>query len=101
MQIDTIPPTIYFSTLKHHTQNPDSTALVDATSIILGLAVFGQWCGLLRFLSYFETYNMLLITLKVSLPSVLRFGVCVGILYISFLLLGWLVLGPYHPKVVV
>ncbi len=74
---------------------------MDATSIILGLAVFGQWCGLLRFLSYFETYNVLLITLKVAMPSVLRFGVCVGILYISFLLLGWLVLGPYHPKVVI
>ncbi len=42
---------------------------------------------------------MLLITLKVALPSVLRFAVCVGILYVSFLLLGWLVLGPYHPKV--
>ncbi len=82
-----------------HTQNPDSTDLVDITSIILGLAVFGQWCGILRFLRYMETYNILLITLKVAMPSVLRFGVCVGILYISFLLLGWLVLGPYHPKV--
>ena len=80
-------------------QNLDSIELVDATSIILGLAVFGQWCGILRFLSYFDKYNILLITLKLSMPSVLRFGVCAGVLYISFLLLGWLVLGPYHPKV--
>ena len=75
-------------------------SLVDATSIILGLAVFGQWCGLLRFLSYFDKYNILLITLRLALPSVMRFAVCAGILYISFLLCGWLVFGPYHPKVV-
>ena len=74
--------------------------LVDATSIILGLAVFGQWCGLLRFLSYFDKYNMLLITLRLALPSVMRFIICAGILYISFLLCGWLVLGPYNPKVI-
>ena len=42
---------------------------------------------------------MLLLTLRISLPSVVRFMVCAGILYIAFLLLGWLVLGPYHPKV--
>ena len=82
-----------------HLQNPDSIELVDATSIILGLAVFGQWCGLLRFLSYFDKYNMLLITLRLAMPSVMRFGVCVFILYLSYLLLGWLVLGAYHPKV--
>ncbi len=83
-----------------YTQNPDSIVLVDITSIMIGLAAFGQWCGLLRFLSYFDKYNMLLITLRLAMPSVVRFGVCAGILYISFLLLGWLVLGPYHPKVV-
>lgn len=77
----------------------DSIELVDSTSIIIGLAVFGQWCGLLRFLSYFDKYNMLLITLRLSMPSVIRFVICTGILYIAFLLCGWLVLGPYHPKV--
>ncbi len=52
-----------------------------------------------RFLSYFDKYNILLITLRVALPSVMRFIVCAGILYVAFLLCGWLVLGPYHPKV--
>lgn len=61
--------------------------------------MFGQWSGLLRFLSYFDKYNMLLITLRLSLPTVFRFVICTGILYIAFLLCGWLVLGPYHPKV--
>ena len=72
--------------------------MVDLTSIVVGLAAFGQWCGLLRFLSYLDKYNMLLITLRLSLPSVFRFVICTGILYIAFLLCGWLVLGPYHPK---
>ena len=73
--------------------------MVDTTSIILALSVFGQWCGILRFLSYFDKYNMMLITLRVALPSVIRFIVCGGVLYLAFLLCGWLVLGPYHPKV--
>ena len=32
--------------------------LEDMTTLILGLGVFCQWCGLLRFLSYFDTYNV-------------------------------------------
>eukprot|EP00731_Ephydatia_muelleri_P025043 Em0017g126a len=75
-----------------------STSMIDTTSIILALSVFGQWCGILRFLSYFDKYNMMLITLRVALPSVIRFIVCGGVLYFAFLLCGWLVLGPYHPK---
>ena len=42
---------------------------------------------------------MLLITLRLAMPSVLRFMVCGFIFYVAFLLLGWLVMGPYHPKV--
>lgn len=73
--------------------------MVDIASIIVGLAVFAQWCGILRFLSYFDKYNMLLLTLRLSIPSVVRFFVCAGILYFAFLFCGWLVLGAYHPKV--
>ena len=32
--------------------------LEDCTALILGLGVFCQWCGLLHFLSYFESYNV-------------------------------------------
>ena len=35
-----------------------SIGLEDMTTLILGLGVFCQWCGLLRFLSYFDTYNV-------------------------------------------
>lgn len=33
------------------------------------------------------------------MPSVIRFMVCGAVFYAAFLLLGWLVMGPYHPKV--
>ena len=93
----------WFSTksciLLRYSQVINDINVVDGTSIVLGLAVLGQWFGLLRFLSYFDQYNMLLRTLRVAAPNVMRFVVCTGILYIAFLLCGWLVLGPYHPKV--
>ena len=92
-------PLFLSPSLSHTLQPLPSIAVVDIASIIVGLAVFAQWCGVLRFLSYFDHYNMLLLTLRISLPSVLRFTVCAGILYFAFLLCGWLVLGAYHPKV--
>ena len=42
---------------------------------------------------------MLLRTLKIAAPNVFRFIVCTGVLYSAVLLCGWLVMGPYHPKV--
>eukprot|EP00731_Ephydatia_muelleri_P004471 Em0002g647a len=78
--------------------NLSTINLSDLTSIVVGLATFGQILGCLRFLSYLESYNILLITMRVALPSVLRFVVCAGVLYIAFVLTGWLVLGPYHSK---
>ena len=41
---------------------------------------------------------MLLITLKVALPSILRFTCCVSFIYFGFTICGWIVFGPYHPK---
>ena len=35
-----------------------SVNLENSTALILGLGVFCQWCGLLHFLSYFESYNV-------------------------------------------
>ena len=41
----------------------------------------------------------MLITIKLAFPSVMRFAVCVLILFVSFVLCGWLVLGPYNLRV--
>ena len=43
--------------------------------------------------------QILLVTLKASAPSVLRFCVCGSLLYFGYLFCGWIVLGPYHIKV--
>ncbi|KAJ7383844.1 Mucolipin-2 [Desmophyllum pertusum] len=68
-------------------------------SMFLGIAVLLTWCGLLRYLGHFKKYNILLVTLKASAPSVLRFCVCGSLLYFGYLFCGWIVLGPYHIKV--
>ena len=43
----------------------------------------------------------LFITIQIAFPRVWRFAVCIFILFIAYLLSGWLVLGPYHPKVII
>ncbi|KAL9951564.1 hypothetical protein ACROYT_G044248 [Oculina patagonica] len=67
-------------------------------SMFLGIAVLLTWCGLLRYLGHFKKYNILLVTLKASAPSVLRFCFCGSLLYFGYLFCGWIVLGPYHVK---
>ena len=45
--------------------------------------------------------QVLLITLKLAIPSVLRFAVCMLILFMAFTFYGWLIIGPYNPQVVI
>jgi len=56
------------------------------------------WFGVLRYLSFFKKYNILLLTIKRAGPNVLRFLVCAGLIYLGFAICGWVVLGPYHIK---
>ena len=51
-----------------------------------------------RYLGFFDTYNMLILTLKGALPNVVRFMICAGIVYLGYTFCGWVVLGPYHYK---
>lgn len=67
-------------------------------SLFLGIAVLLVWIGLLRFLSYFKNYNILLVTLKLATPSIIRFFVCASLLFAGFMFCGWVVLGPFHRK---
>ena len=50
-------------------------------------------------LSLLAPYKVLLLTLKAAAPSVGRFMICTIILFVGYLLCGWIVLGPYHHKV--
>jgi hypothetical protein len=67
-------------------------------SVLLGIGTGFVWISLLRFLGYFQKYNILLVTVKAAMPSILRFMFCTLILYVAFLLCGWAVLGPYNKK---
>lgn len=57
------------------------------------------WFGVLRYLGFFRTYNVLILTMKRAAPNVMRFLICAILIYAGFTFCGWLILGPYHIKV--
>lgn len=67
-------------------------------SIFLGTGNLLVWFGVLRYLGFFKTYNVVILTLKKSAPKVARFLICAVLIYAGFTFCGWLVLGPYHMK---
>lgn len=73
-------------------------AASDYCSLLLGCATSLVYFGILRYFGFFNKYNVLLLTLKKSMPNVLRFSVCAGIIYLAYGFCGWIVLGPYHGK---
>jgi len=75
-----------------------SDFLWDICSVLLGTGNLFVWFGVLRYLGFFRTYNMLIITLKKAFPSVLRFLLCALLIYAGFTFCGWLIFGPYHSK---
>lgn len=56
------------------------------------------WFGVLRYLGFFKTYNVVILTLKKAAPQLGRFLICAVLIYAGFTFCGWLVLGPYHFK---
>ncbi|TKC45842.1 hypothetical protein EI555_000953, partial [Monodon monoceros] len=71
----------------------------DLCSILLGTSTLFVWVGVIRYLGYFQAYNVLILTMQASLPKVLRFCACAGMIYLGYTFCGWIVLGPYHDKV--
>uniref|UniRef100_A0A8D0XAV8 Polycystin cation channel PKD1/PKD2 domain-containing protein n=1 Tax=Sus scrofa TaxID=9823 RepID=A0A8D0XAV8_PIG len=70
----------------------------DLCSILLGTSTLLVWVGVIRYLGYFQAYNVLILTMQASLPKVLRFCACAGMIYLGYTFCGWIVLGPYHNK---
>ncbi|XP_075413878.1 mucolipin-2 isoform X2 [Tenrec ecaudatus] len=70
----------------------------DLCGILLGTSTLFVWVGVIRYLGYFQTYNVLILTMQASLPKVLRFCACAGMIYLGYTFCGWIVLGPYHDK---
>lgn len=67
-------------------------------SVFLGSGNLLVWFGVLRYLGFFKTYNVVILTLQKAAPQVARFLICAILIYAGFLFCGWLVLGPYHLK---
>jgi mucolipin 3 len=67
-------------------------------SIFLGTGNLLVWFGVLRYLGFFKTYNVVILTLSKAAPKVARFLICALLIYAGFTFCGWLVLGPYHIK---
>ncbi|WAR24118.1 MCLN3-like protein [Mya arenaria] len=70
----------------------------DYCSVMLGTGSLLAWLGVLRYIGFFQQFNILIVTLKKAFPNMLRFLTCCFMLYIGFVICGWVVLGPYHLK---
>lgn len=67
-------------------------------SVFLGTGNLLVWFGVLRYLGFFKTYNVIILTLKKAAPKVARFLLCAILIYAGFTFCGWLIFGPYHIK---
>ncbi|XP_053954347.1 mucolipin-3-like isoform X2 [Anastrepha ludens] len=70
----------------------------DTCSLFLGIGNLLVWFGVLRYLGFFKTYNVVILTLKKAAPKILRFLLAALLIYAGFTFCGWLILGPYHLK---
>uniref|UniRef100_A0A671VZ12 Mucolipin TRP cation channel 1a n=1 Tax=Sparus aurata TaxID=8175 RepID=A0A671VZ12_SPAAU len=70
----------------------------DLCGILLGTSTLLVWVGVIRYLTFFQKYNILIVTLRAAFPNVIRFCCCVAVIYLGYCFCGWIVLGPYHVK---
>ncbi|XP_070837245.1 mucolipin-1b isoform X1 [Chaetodon trifascialis] len=70
----------------------------DICGILLGTSTLLVWVGVIRYLSFFQKYNILIVTLRAAFPNVIRFCCCAAAIYMGYCFCGWIVLGPYHTK---
>ncbi|VDK52746.1 unnamed protein product, partial [Gongylonema pulchrum] len=72
--------------------------LFTTSGVLLGTGALLVYGGVLRYFGFFSKYNILILTLKKSLPNILRFMSCTAVLYAGFLIAGWVIIGPYSLK---
>lgn len=87
------------SSMKEQIERSNFTANEwNTCSVLLGIGNLLVWFGVLRYLGFFKTYNVVILTLKRAAPKISRFLLCALLIYAGFAFCGWLVLGPYHMK---
>ena len=74
--------------------------IIDYSScqLLLGIGIGITWIGLLRYIGFFKQYNIIVTVLKSAMPHCFKFLITSSILYVGFVLCGWLILGPYNFK---
>uniref|UniRef100_A0A915PTP7 Polycystin cation channel PKD1/PKD2 domain-containing protein n=1 Tax=Setaria digitata TaxID=48799 RepID=A0A915PTP7_9BILA len=72
--------------------------LFTTSGVLLGIGALLVYVGVLRYFCFFSKYNVLILTIKKSLPNILRFMSCAAVLYAGFLIAGWVIIGPYSLK---
>ncbi|CAH0546457.1 unnamed protein product [Brassicogethes aeneus] len=87
------------SSIKEQIEKKDFTSdQWNVCSLFLGTGNMLVWFGVLRYLGFFKTYNVVILTLQKAAPQVARFLLCALLIYAGFTFCGWLILGPYHLK---
>ncbi|XP_065162085.1 mucolipin-3-like [Atheta coriaria] len=87
------------SSIKERIESKDFTSdNWNICSVFLGTGNMLVWFGVLRYLGFFRTYNVVILTLKKATPQIFRFLLCALLIYGGFTFCGWLILGPYHLK---
>lgn len=87
------------SSMKEQIERSNFTANEwNTCSVLLGVGNLLVWFGVLRYLGFFKTYNVVILTLKRAAPKISRFLICALLIYAGFTFCGWVVLSPYHAK---
>ncbi|XP_022318033.2 mucolipin-3-like [Crassostrea virginica] len=81
---------------RRHAQS--SSENYDICALMLGTGSLLVWMGVIRYIGFFKTFNILTVVLKKAFPDMMRFLVTTMMLYLGFMFCGWAVLGPYHIK---
>ncbi|KAL5466986.1 hypothetical protein EMCRGX_G031151 [Ephydatia muelleri] len=70
----------------------------EGVRILLGIGIILQAVVILRYVSYFSQFNVLSRALEIAFPRLFKYIVFVTILYVAFMLFGWILLSPFHSK---
>ncbi|NXL54963.1 MCLN1 protein, partial [Podilymbus podiceps] len=73
-------------------------ASYDICSILLGTSTLLVWVGVIRYLTFFQKYNILIFFLRVALLFFIRFCCFFFVIYLGFFFCGWIVFFFYHVK---
>lgn len=57
-----------------------STATNDY-SVLFGIGILMTWLGLLRYFSFFDKFNIVILTVKKAFPDIMKFAICAVLLY--------------------